>query len=89
MHDAPRIDRAATAAAYLEAHADWPGWVAAEADFTVLAPDLVLSNISAPLPGARRAGIPALALVFAELGRPVSPISTLPTRGGADSSPVA
>lgn len=64
MHDALRIDRAATAAAYLEAHADWPGRVAAEADFlTVLAPDLVLSNISAlPLAGARRAGIPALAL---------------------------
>lgn len=64
MHDATRVDRAATAAAYRAAHADWDGRVAAEAEFlAALAPDLVLANVSAlPLAGARRAGIPAVAL---------------------------
>ncbi|MFC5299757.1 hypothetical protein [Azospira restricta] len=64
MHDATRVDRERSAAAYRAAHADWPAQVAAEADFlTALAPDLVLANVSAlPLAGARAAGIPAAAL---------------------------
>jgi hypothetical protein len=64
MHDAVRVDREASAAAYREAHADWPARVAAEAEWLAgLAPDLVLSNVSClPLAGARRAGIPALAM---------------------------
>lgn len=64
MHDATRVDRAASAAAYRAAHADWPDKVAAEADFlAALAPDLVLANVSAlPLAGARAAGIPAVAM---------------------------
>lgn len=64
MHDAVRVDRDASAAAYRDCHADWSARVAAEAALLAsLAPDLVLANISAlPLAGARRAGIPALAL---------------------------
>lgn len=64
MHDAVRLDREASAAAYRTCHADWPARVAAEAAMlSALAPDLVLANVSAlPLAGARRAGIPALAL---------------------------
>jgi hypothetical protein len=64
MHDATRVDRAASAAAYRAAHADWPARVAGEADFlSALAPDLVLADVSAlPLAGARQAGIPAVAL---------------------------
>jgi hypothetical protein len=64
MHDATRVDRAATAAAYRAAHADWDRRVAAEADFlAALAPDLVLANVSAlPLAAARAAGIPAVAM---------------------------
>lgn len=64
MHDAVRIDHEASAAAYRAFHADWPARVAAEAAMlSSLAPDLVLANVSAlPLAGARRAGIPALAL---------------------------
>jgi len=64
MHDALRIDREASAAAYRAAHADWPQRVAAEADFLrALAPDAVLSNVAyLPLAGAKLAGIPALAI---------------------------
>lgn len=64
MRDALSIDRAASAAAYRAAHADWPARVAAEAAFLAdLAPDLVFSNISyLPLAGAAQAGIPAIAL---------------------------
>lgn len=64
MHDAVRVDHAASAAAYRAAHADWPRRVATEAAFlAALAPDLVLANVSyLPLAGARAAGIPALAL---------------------------
>lgn len=64
MHDAVRVDREASAAAYRRHHADWARHVAAEAEFlAALAPDLVLSNVSAlPLAGARRAGLPAAAL---------------------------
>jgi len=64
MHDATRIDLAASAAAYRAAHADWPGKVATEAGFLAdIAADLVLSDISAlPLAAARMAGIPAIAM---------------------------
>jgi hypothetical protein len=64
MHDALRIDREASAAAYRTAHADWPQRIVREADFLrVLAPDVVLSNVAyLPLAGAKMAGIPALAI---------------------------
>ncbi len=64
MIDAMRIDLAATAAAYRQAHADWPARVAHEAALlAALEPDLVLTNVSyLPLAGAARAGIPALSL---------------------------
>ena len=64
MHDAVRIDHEASSAAYRAFHADWPARVAAEAGMlSLLAPDLVFANVSAlPLAGARRAGIPALAM---------------------------
>lgn len=64
MVDATRIDLPASAAAYRQAHADWPARVAGEAAFLAeLAPDLVLTNVSyLPLAGAARAGIPALSL---------------------------
>lgn len=64
MRDALSIDHAASAAAYRQAHADWPARVAAEAEFlSGLRPDLVLSNVSyLPLAGAAHAGIPAVAL---------------------------
>jgi hypothetical protein len=64
MHDAVRVDREASAAAYRSAHADWSASVEAEAGFLrELAPDVVLSNVSClPLAGAKRAGIPAVAM---------------------------
>ena len=64
MIDATRIDLAASAAAYRQAHAGWNDRVAAEAALLAgLRPDLVLSNISyLPLAGAARAGIPACGL---------------------------
>lgn len=64
MHDAVRIDHAASAAAYRTAHADWSARVTCEAALLAgLAPDAVLANISClPLAGAKRAGIPAVAL---------------------------
>lgn len=64
MHDAVRIDLAATAQAYRAAHADWPQRVADEAQrLAALAPDLVLSDVAyLPLAGAARAGIAALAM---------------------------
>lgn len=64
MHDAVRVDREASAAAYREAHADWPARVVAEAQWLAdLAPNLVLSNVSClPLAGARLAGIPSVAM---------------------------
>jgi hypothetical protein len=63
MHDALAIDRDATARAYRAAHADWPGAVAAEADFlAALAPDALLTNVAyRPLAGAAACGIPAFA----------------------------
>lgn len=64
MHDAIRVDLAATAAAYCALHAGWSARVAAEAAFLAsLQPDLVLSDVAyLPLAGAARAGLPALAL---------------------------
>jgi len=64
MIDATRINLLASAAAYRQAHADWPARVAAEARFLAgQQPDLVLTNVSyLPLAGAAQAGIPALSL---------------------------
>lgn len=64
MIDATRIDRAASAAAYRQAHADWPARIAAEAAFLErLQPDLVLTNVSyLPLAAASALGIPCLSL---------------------------
>ncbi|MBS1228514.1 MAG: hypothetical protein H6R17_1791 [Proteobacteria bacterium] len=64
MHDAIRIDHAATALAYRAQHADWAHAVAAEAALlATLAPDLVLSDVAyLPLAGAAQAGIPALSM---------------------------
>lgn len=64
MHDAVRLDRAASAEAYRLAHADWNAAVAAEAEFLQhLAPDAVFSDVSyLPLAGARQAGIPCAAM---------------------------
>ncbi|UCV19189.1 glycosyltransferase family protein [Ferribacterium limneticum] len=64
MIDATHIDLAASATAYRQAHADWPGRIANEARFLAnLNPDLVLTNVSyLPLAGAAAASIPALSL---------------------------
>ncbi len=64
MIDATRVDLAASATAYRQAHADWPARVADETLFLAnLKPDLVLTNVSyLPLAGAAAAGIPALSL---------------------------
>jgi len=64
MIDATRVDKPASAAAYRQAHANWPARAASEAAFLAgLAPDLVLTNVSyLPLAGAARAGIPSLSL---------------------------
>lgn len=64
MHDATRIDLAASARAYRQAHARWPERVAAERAFlTALAPDRVLTNVSyLPLAAAAEASIPAFSL---------------------------
>ncbi len=64
MIDATRVDLAASAAAYRQAHAGWASRVDDEARFlSSLKPDLVLTNVSyLPLAGAAAAGIPALSL---------------------------
>ncbi len=64
MIDATRIDLAASAIAYHQAHSDWAFQVRQEADFlNQLKPDLVLTNVSyLPLAGAASAGIPSLSL---------------------------
>ncbi len=64
MIDATRIDLPASAAAYLQAHAEWPKHASEEARFLAkLKPDLVLTNVSyLPLAGADAAGIPSLSL---------------------------
>ena len=64
MLDAVRIDQGATAKAYRAWHENWPGRVAAEAEFLRrLAPDLVLTDVAyLPLAGAAKAGIPSLSM---------------------------
>lgn len=64
MHDATRIDRAASAEAYRALHADWAQCVEREAAFlSDLAPDLVLTDVAyLPLAGAAKASIPALCM---------------------------
>ena len=64
MHDAVRIDLAASAAAYRAQHDDWAQRVAAEAVLLAeLAPDLVLTDAAyLPLAGAAQAGIAALSM---------------------------
>ena len=64
MHDALRVDLAASSARYRTAYANWPQRVADEASLLEkIAPNLVLSNVSPlPLAGAAAAGIPALAM---------------------------
>jgi hypothetical protein len=64
MIDATRIDLAASAAAYHQAHSGWAERVTAEADFLAgLKPDLVVTNVSyLPLAGAAQADIPAISL---------------------------
>lgn len=64
MHDATRVDREGSAAAWRGAHAGWPAAVAADAELlSRLAPDLVLANVSPrPLAAAKAAGIPAVAM---------------------------
>lgn len=64
MHDATRVDLAATALAYRSQHADWESRVAAEARLLAeLQPDLVLSDVAyLPLAGAARAGIASVAM---------------------------
>ncbi len=64
MHDATRVDTAATALAYRAQHADWERRVAEEAELiAALAPDLVLSDVAyLPLAGAARAGIASLTM---------------------------
>ncbi|QRM18363.1 hypothetical protein GBK02_02595 [Dechloromonas sp. TW-R-39-2] len=64
MLDSTRVDLKASAAAYRQAHADWPGRIAAESEFLAkLKPDLVLTNVSyLPLAAAANAGIPSASL---------------------------
>ncbi len=64
MHDALRIDRPASAAAYRRLHADWAGRVRTEAaHLAAIAPDLVLTDVAyLPLAAARQAGIPSIAM---------------------------
>ncbi len=64
MHDATRVDLAATARAYRRQHARWDELVDREAAFlTGLRPDLVLSDVAyLPLAGAERAHLPSVAM---------------------------
>ena len=64
MIDATHIDLPASAAAYRQAHADWPARVSVEARFIASRkPELVLTNVSyLPLAGAALAGVPSLSL---------------------------
>lgn len=64
MHDATRVDLAASAEAYRQAHADWAQRVNSEARFlAALQPDLVLTNVSyLPLAASALAGIPSISL---------------------------
>lgn len=64
MHSSTDIDIEASAAAYLELHADLPAVIAAEAGrLAVARPDLVLSNVAyVPIAAAAEAGVPMAAL---------------------------
>ena len=64
MHDAVRIDFAATANAYRAQHANWTQRVADETTLLKrLQPDLVLTDVAyLPLAGAAQAGIPSLSM---------------------------
>jgi len=64
MHSSTRVDREASAEAYLAVAARWEELVAAEAArLAAAAPDLVLANVPPlTLAAAARAGIPAVAL---------------------------
>ena len=64
MYDAMRVDLDATARAYRTQHADWEARVDREARLLdELQPRLVFSDVAyLPLAGAKRAGIPALAM---------------------------
>ncbi|GBG02372.1 hypothetical protein AZSI13_16990 [Azospira sp. I13] len=64
MEDPFRIDRAASARAYQQFHADWPARIAAEAAWLqARRTDLVLANAAyLPLAAARSVGIPAWGL---------------------------
>ncbi|MCM8594069.1 hypothetical protein [Accumulibacter sp.] len=64
MHDATRVDLAASARAYREQHADWDARVEREARFLgAQRPTLVLTDVAyLPLAGAQRAGIPSVAM---------------------------
>jgi hypothetical protein len=64
MHDATRVDLAATARAYRRQHAEWDRLVDREAALLAeLRPDLVLTDVAyLPLAGAQRAQIPSVAM---------------------------
>lgn len=64
MHDAVRLDLAATALAYRRQHADWPSLVERDARlFRELQPNLVFSDVAyLPLAGAAHAGIPSVSM---------------------------
>lgn len=64
MHDALRVDLAASAAAYRAAHVDWPARVATAAQSLArVRPDAVLTSVSyRSLAAAAQLGIPAFAL---------------------------
>jgi len=64
MHDAMRVDRAASHAAYQAFHVDWSARVSQEADWLrAQAFDLVFADVAyLPLAAASAAGIPAIAL---------------------------
>jgi hypothetical protein len=62
MHDAMRVDMAASRLAYLDFHHDWSGRVSREADWLIQNQiDGVLSNVAyLPLAAAAKAGVPAV-----------------------------
>ncbi len=64
MIDATRIDLAASAAAYRQAHAGWPARISEEAGFlSALKPDLVLTNVSyLPLAAAAQLDMRSMSL---------------------------
>ncbi|MEW5893522.1 MAG: hypothetical protein AB1697_10305 [Pseudomonadota bacterium] len=64
MHDALRVDRAASLACYRAFHRDWPQRLAAEAArLRALAVDAVLSDVAyLPLAAAQHSGLPSAAM---------------------------